>query len=145
MIAKSFDFLLIGMLVVTFVYCIVIDRRLRAFKSQEGILRKVVQELSHATESAREATTQLRLTFDDTQRRYWDQVEAAQLLHEKLGSKIDIGTTLLGRLSAEEVAESRAPAAGAFSGVLPRERKLSLPSLQELARHVRSRKGAGFR
>ena len=36
MMKIGLDYLLLGMLLITFFYCLMIDRRLRAFRSQEG-------------------------------------------------------------------------------------------------------------
>ena len=149
MMKIGLDYLLLGMLLITFFYCLMIDRRLRAFRSQEGSLRKVVEELATATENARDATSQLRLSLDEAQRSHWDHIEAAQSVHAKLGDRIDVAETLVARLSRGKIPDDRNMARSATktpdSGVSATERKEALPSVQELARNLRIRTGTGLR
>lgn len=149
MIKMSLDYILIAMLFLTFVNCMVIDRRLRAFKSQEGALKAVVDELATATENARVATTQLRTSLDEMQRSHWENIDTARTINNKLSEKIVSAEAVLARIerkSPDEILrETPVVASQASVGRLTAERKEFLPSVNALARSLRSRTGTGLR
>ena len=149
MIKMSFDYLLIAMLFLTFAYCMIIDRRLRAFKSQEGALKAVVDELATATENAREATSHLSTSLDEMQRSHWENIDAARTINSKLSDKIDAAEAMLARIERnsvgatlqDEPVRARPDRLGRLAG----DQKELLPSVNELARSLRSRTGPGLR
>ena len=149
MIKMSFDYLLIAMLFLTFAYCMIIDRRLRAFKSQEGALKAVVDELATATENAREATSHLRISLDEVQRSHWENIDAARTINSKLSDKIDAAEAMLARIERnsvgttlqDEPVRARPDRLGRLAG----DQKELLPSVNDLARSLRSRTGTGLR
>jgi hypothetical protein len=149
MIKLSLDYLLIAMLFVMFFYCMIIDRRLRAFKSQEGKLKAVVDELALATENARDAIGELRISLDEMQRSHSDHVEAARSVQARLSQKIEFAEALIGRVDQGRglsiQSEPRKAVSEDRSRLLTSERKEGLPSLQDLARSLRSRTGTGLR
>lgn len=149
MIKMSFDYLLIAMLFLTFAYCLIIDRRLRVFKSQEGTLKAVVDELTTSTENAREATSQLRISLDEMQRSYWENLDVAGNINSKLSERIDAAEAMLARIdrkSIDEKLQGELPRARPTRlGRLAAEQNELLPSVNELARSLRSRTGTGLR
>ncbi|MFM8701260.1 MAG: DUF6468 domain-containing protein [Hyphomicrobiales bacterium] len=149
MIKMSLDYLLIAMLLMTFFYCLIIDRRLRVFRSQEGALRVVVDELATATENAREATAQLRTSLDEMQRNHWENIDVAKEISTKLGEKIAACEALLERTEHKSVTgplpEESTGARPIRISRLSGERTEFLPSVNELARSLRARTGTGLR
>lgn len=96
MIKISLDYVLIALLFLTFVYCMIIDRRLRVFKSQERVLKAIVDELATATDSAREATSHLRTSLDEIQRSHTENLKSARTINMHLTDKIVAAEAILG-------------------------------------------------
>lgn len=57
-----------AILLVTLVYCILLERRIRAFRQQETVFRGLIAEVTRATVSAQTAVSQLRAALNDADR-----------------------------------------------------------------------------
>ena len=54
-----------AILLITLGYCILLERRIRAFRQQESVFRGLISEVTRATASAQTAVSQLRAALND--------------------------------------------------------------------------------
>lgn len=88
-----------GLMVVTIGYCILLDRRLRAVRQDEQVMRKTVTDLSIATERAERAIDALRHTLGDCDRTLAERLKAAERYATDLEDQIRSGDEVLERIS----------------------------------------------
>lgn len=62
-----------AILLVTLVYCIVLERRIRAFRQQETVFRGLISEVTRATLAAQTAVSHLRAALNDADRATFEQ------------------------------------------------------------------------
>ena len=74
------EMMVVGLLVVTIGYCILLDRRLRQVRQDEAVMRKTVVELGAATERAERAIDALRATLGDCDRTLAERLQTAHAL-----------------------------------------------------------------
>ena len=74
----AIELMVVGLLCVTIGYCIVLDKRLRAVRQDEQIMRKTVVELGAATERAERAIDSLRHTLGDCDRTLAERLRVAE-------------------------------------------------------------------
>jgi predicted nucleic acid-binding protein len=109
------ELMVVGLLMVTIGYCIVLDRRLRAVRQDEQIMRKTVLELGVATERAERAIDSLRHTLGDCDRTLGERLRVAERYTADLEDQIRSGDDILNRISrivsttGEQAMEAAAP------------------------------------
>lgn len=93
------ELMVVGLLCVTIGYCILLDRRLRAVRQDEQIMRKTVVELGIATERAERAIESLRHTLGDCDRTLAERLRVAERYTADLEDQIRSGDDILNRIS----------------------------------------------
>lgn len=93
------ELMVVGLLCVTIGYCILLDRRLRAVRQDEQIMRKTVIELGTATERAERAIDSLRHTLGDCDRTLAERLRVAERYTADLEDQIRSGDDILNRIS----------------------------------------------
>ncbi|MFN3481992.1 DUF6468 domain-containing protein [Rhabdaerophilum calidifontis] len=92
------ELMVVGLLVVTIGYCVVLDRRLRAVRADETVMRKTVIELSAATERAERAIDSLKSTLGDCDRTLAERLRVAERYAADLEEQIKSGDDILSRI-----------------------------------------------
>lgn len=93
------ELIVVGLLAVTIGYCMMLDRRLRAMRQDEQIMRKTVVELGSATERAERAIDSLRHTLGDCDRTLAERLRVAERYAADLEEQIRSGDDVLNRIS----------------------------------------------
>ncbi|MCA0399654.1 MAG: DUF6468 domain-containing protein [Proteobacteria bacterium] len=114
------ELVVVGLLAVTIGYCTVLDRRLRAIRQDEQVMRKTVVELGAATERAERAIDALRNTLGDCDRTLGERLRVAERYAADLEEQIRSGDDVLNRISRivsstqlpSETVPAEAPRAG---------------------------------
>jgi hypothetical protein len=130
---------------VTIGYSIVLDRRLRAIKADETVMRKTVVELAGATERAERAIDALKATLGDADRTLAERLRVAERYAADLEDQIRSGDDILNRIS-RIVSTSAEPAQPSQPEPAPQPRGLSrisqtLATAQALAARAEGRAG----
>lgn len=147
------ELMVVGLLCVTIGYCILLDKRLRAVRQDEAVMRKTVVELSAATERAERAIDSLRHTLGDCDRTLAERLRVAERYTADLEDQIRTGDEVLGRISRIVSSAVEAPGAAPLASVAPapaamQQRPASriretLAAAQALAAQAQSRANAG--
>jgi len=87
------------LLVVTIFYCIVLERRIRAFKADQVSLAELVTQLSNATEHAQVAVAGLKSTAEEADDELDGKLKKARSLSEELAFMVETGNNLAGKLA----------------------------------------------
>lgn len=126
-----------GLMAVTIGYCVMLERRLRAVRQDETIMRKTVSELFAATERAERAVDCLRQTLGECDRTLADRLKAAERYAIDLEEQIRSGDDVLNRITRivstaldSPAIEGAADPAAAFSAHLMSKQ----PSLRTTSR-----------
>lgn len=99
------------LLVVTIIYCIMLDRRIRSFKSEQINLAGLVAQLSNATDHAEVAVAGLKSTAEEADGELDSKLKKARSLSEELAFMVETGNNLAGKLA--DPARRGEPARGA--------------------------------
>lgn len=141
------ELMVLGLLVVTIGYCMLLDRRLRAVRQDEKIMRKTVNDLSQATERAERAIESLKTTLGDCDRTLAERLRVAERYAADLEDQIRTGDDVLNRITrivqgtAEQAAKPAQPApvpAAGESRRPPSRVAQTLAAAQALAQHAES-------
>ena len=110
------------LLVITIVYCVLLERRLRRLRADEQSLRAVIGELMAATDIADRAICGLKVTVRECDQNLGERLRAAERFTASIAEQLAAGENLLRRLSqiaaAGGIAAARCP---------PRERMRNPP------------------
>jgi hypothetical protein len=87
------------LLVLTLVYCAVLNKRLKRLKADEHSLKATIAELITATEIAERAIGGLKLTVRDCNDNLGSQIAAAVEMTERLQTQIDLGNDVVRRVA----------------------------------------------
>jgi len=87
------------LLVVTIIYCILLDRRIRSFKAEQINLAGLVAQLSNATEHAEVAVAGLKSTAEEADGELDGKLRKARSLSEELAFMVETGNNLAGKLA----------------------------------------------
>lgn len=134
------ELMVVGLLCVTIGYCILLDRRLRAVRQDEQIMRKTVIELGVATERAERAIDSLRHTLGDCDRTLAERLRVAERYTADLEDQIRSGDDILNRISrivsttADQPVVEAAPAPRGLSRI-----SQTLAAAQALATQAQTR------
>ncbi|MCZ8377224.1 MAG: DUF6468 domain-containing protein [Beijerinckiaceae bacterium] len=133
------ELMVVGLLVVTIGYCIMLDRRLRQVRQDEAVMRKTVVELGAATERAERAIDALRATLGDCDRTLAERLRVAERYTADLEDQIRSGDDILNRIS-RIVSTTGVPAADPAAGQRGLSRiNQTLATAQALASQAQSR------
>ncbi|NVO12699.1 MAG: chemotaxis protein [Rhodoplanes sp.] len=94
------------LLLLTIVYCVVLNSKLRRLKADEHALKATIGELITATEIAERAIAGLKVTVRDVDQNIGERLRTAERFAADISQQIEAGTTVLDRL-AQIVAASR--------------------------------------
>lgn len=103
------ELMVVGLLVVTIGYSVMLDRRLRAIKADETVMRKTVLELAGATERAERAIDALKSTLGDADRTLAERLRVAERYAADLEDQIRSGDDILNRISRIVSTSAEAP------------------------------------
>ncbi len=106
------------LLAVTVGYCIMLDKRLRRFRSDEKGMRQTVVDLALTTERAEHAIAGLRSTLEEADGSLSQRLRAAEAFTAELDAQIKSGDHVLSRI-AKIVASSRQAADATVSTDAP--------------------------
>lgn len=93
------------LLVVTIVYCLIINRKLSALRSDQGKLKEIVQLLDRSTRNAENVMGELREAASQTQEDLDDRIEYGQSTLKRLNEAIIEANQAMSRLARPERAE----------------------------------------
>lgn len=116
MINSLIEILVCVLLATTICYCVVLDRRLRALKADETIMRKVISDLMGATDRAERAVAGLRSIMVECDETISGRLRDAERHADDLAAHIRSGDDVIARIAriVETAAGGRpAPAARA--------------------------------
>lgn len=88
------------LLVVTVVYCVLLDRRLRALRDGQDGLKSIIEGLDAATSRAQMSISELKTSGDRLTNDLSGRVAKARALTDELSIMIDAGNSLADRLDA---------------------------------------------
>ena len=137
------------LLMITIVYCYVLDRRLKRFRTDEILLKSTIGELITATEIAERAIAGLKLTVRDCDQNLGERLRAAERFSVEIAQQIAAGDAVLQRVSQIAAAGRSAqptqpaqPTAPAPAPPVPVSNAQStLAAAQALVERARSRSG----
>jgi hypothetical protein len=132
------ELMVVGLLVVTIGYCILLDRRLRQVRQDEAVMRKTVVELGAATERAERAIDALRATLGDCDRTLAERLRVAERYTADLEDQIRSGDDILNRISRIVSTTGAPPSETGQPRGLSRINQ-TLATAQALASHAQSR------
>ncbi len=89
---------LAGLLVLTVVYCVILDRKLRQLRSGQDGLRDIIKGLNAATERAQSSIAHLKIAGQAQSEALMGQISQAKGLTDELGLMIESGNSLADRL-----------------------------------------------
>jgi hypothetical protein len=134
------------LLVLTIVYCAVLNRRLTRLRADEEILRATISELITATEIAERAILGLKATASECERSLGGRMLAAEELLSTLDRRLSAGNEIVKRIGAivgAAGAREAAPAAAAVNHVVPEvHREAGASSLKAKAEATAARLAA---
>jgi hypothetical protein len=87
------------LLLLTIVYCALLNRQIRRLKTDESALRATIAELMQATALAERAIGGLKLTVRDCDQGLGERLRNAQRLSAEMDKQINACEALLGRFS----------------------------------------------
>ncbi len=92
------EMLVAGLLAVTIGYCVILNRRLQAMRSDETTLRKTVDDLTAATETATLAVAGLKRTVADEEAALSDRLGEARTVAYALDQAVTEGADVIRKL-----------------------------------------------
>jgi len=123
-----------ALLVLTIVYCVTLNRRLKSLKADEGAMKATIAELVAATTAAERAVGGLRATMKDCESGLDERLRAAQLMAADLELQAKAGDVVLGKLTRIVAAARSAPDLTPDRPLDPRAMAIAAQSLNERAR-----------
>jgi hypothetical protein len=97
------------LLVVTIIYCMILNRRLKRLHNDRDSLRKMVQDLVQATDLANAAVKELKVTAREADTTLNGRLEEAERFGIELANQVSSGTALLDKLTKLAAAARAAP------------------------------------
>ncbi len=95
----------IVLLVATIVFCIILERRMRAFRADHEGFALLIGDLNEATRNAEKAVSGLKLTATEAEADLGDKLRRARALSDELTFMVDAGNSLAERLAGARAAE----------------------------------------
>jgi hypothetical protein len=126
------------LLLVTIVYCVVLNGRLKRLKADEQALKATISQLITATEIAGRAVAGLKATAQEADRTLGERLRAAERLSADLDRQIRGGEAMLGLFPRDPNAPAAIPAPAAVVPDWP-DPKAVVAAAQAFADRARSR------
>jgi Domain of unknown function (DUF6468) len=126
------------LLLVTIVYCVVLNGRLKRLKADEQALKATISELITATEIAGRAVAGLKATAQEADRTLGERLRAAERLSADLDRQLRGGEAMLGLFPRDPNAPASIPAPAAVVPDWP-DPKAVVAAAQAFADRARSR------
>ena len=126
------------LLLVTIVYCVVLNGRLKRLKADEQALKATISELITATEIAGRAVAGLKATAQEADRTLGERLRAAERLSADLDRQIRGGEAMLGLFPRDPNAPAAIQAPAAVVPDWP-DPKAVVAAAQAFADRARSR------
>ena len=131
------------LLVLTVIYCGVLNRQLRRLKADEHALKATIAELITATEIAERAIAGLKLTVRDVDQNIGARLRTAERFAADISRQVDAGNRVLDRLArvvtaARPLTDPDAVEAAAPAAATP-DSKAVLAAAQAFAERTRAR------
>ena len=108
-IGLMIECLVAALLVVTIVYCMLLNRRLKRLKADEMSLKATISELITATEIAERAVAGLKVTVRECDQDIGERLRAAEKFSADIDGQLKAGEELLTRLTRIASASRPAP------------------------------------
>jgi hypothetical protein len=124
------------LLMLTIGYCVMLNNRLKRFKSDEQSLKATISELITATEIAERAIGGLKLTVRDCDQNIGERLRTAERFAADISAQIDAGEEVLDRLT--QIAGVVRPAPVPVAAPAP-DPKAVAAAAQAFAERARSR------
>ncbi|MFD2182153.1 DUF6468 domain-containing protein [Rhodoplanes azumiensis] len=135
------------LLLLTVIYCTMLNKQLRRLKADEHALKATIAELITATEIAERAIAGLKVTVRDVDQNIGDRLRTAERFAADISRQIEAGNVVLDRLTKvvlagrpltdpEGAAEAAEPAAAALG---PTDSKAVAAAAQAFAQRTRAR------
>jgi branched-subunit amino acid permease len=96
------------LLLLTIVFCIVLNKRLKKLRADEQALKATIAELITATEIAERAVAGLKVTVRDCDENLGARLRAGEALADELGQQMESGQQILAQFAQITLA-ARAP------------------------------------
>ena len=96
------------LLVATIIFCIVLERRMRAFRADHEGFALLIGDLNEATRNAEKAVSGLKLTATEAEADLGDKLRRARALSDELTFMVDAGNSLAERLTAARADDASA-------------------------------------
>ena len=126
------------LLLVTIVYCVVLNGRLKRLKADEQALKATISELITATEIAGRAVAGLKATAQEADRTLGERLRAAERLSADLDRQLRGGEAMLGLFPRDPNAPAAIPAPAAVVPDWP-DPKAVVAAAQAFADRARER------
>lgn len=132
------------LLVLTVVYCTMLNKQLRRLKADEHALKATIAELITATEIAERAIAGLKVTVRDVDQNIGDRLRTAERFAADISRQIEAGNLVLDRLTRVVLAgrpltDPDAAAEPAAPIAAPADSKAVLAAAQAFAQRTRAR------
>jgi hypothetical protein len=121
------------LLLLTIVYCALLNRQLHRLKTDESALKATISELMQATTLAERAIAGLKLTVRDCDQGLGERLRGAQRISIEMDKQFAAGETLLSRLA--RIVSAAQPATGGASA----DTKSIVAAAQAFADRTRTR------
>ena len=99
-LGMAIEFVVAVLLILTIIYCSVLNRRLTRLRADEEILRATISELVTATEIAERAILGLKATASECERSLGGRMLAAEELLSTLDRRLTAGNEIVKRIGA---------------------------------------------
>lgn len=87
------------LLVATIAYCIMLERRIRSFRTDQAELAGIIGKLDSATKNAEEAVAGLKVTADETGGNLDGKLSHARTMSNELAFMVEAGDSIAHKLS----------------------------------------------
>jgi Domain of unknown function (DUF6468) len=125
------------LLVLTIVYSVILNKRLKRLKSDELTLKATISELITATEIAERAIVGLKVTVRDCDHGLGEKLREAERLTGDIGRQIDAGQDICKRLA--QIVTAARPGATDGAAPIAHDAQATVKAAQAFAARVRTR------
>ncbi|MEL7029919.1 MAG: DUF6468 domain-containing protein, partial [Pseudomonadota bacterium] len=130
------ELIVAGLLLVTIVYCFVLDRRLAALRNGQDGLRDVIASLNSATQQAQTSVMQLKATGEQTSADLKGAITDARALADELSVMVEAGDGIADRLAGARSGPADKADTDKEAGVDVDELRAAVGRLSEAAKRV---------
>jgi Domain of unknown function (DUF6468) len=127
------------LLVLTIVYSVLLNKRLKRLRADEMALKATISELITATEIAERAIAGLKLTVRECDHSFGDKLRNAERFSSDIARQLDAGTEVLDQL--KQIVSAARPAAADPAPPPPPDAHAIVQAAQAFAARARNRTG----